>query len=158
MMDTLALRLLERVSWGLKSRLYVTAGLSVLDMATDLGMVNLYMKSGQTLAGRALLAMVFLCLGLNLVMVRALRAHGPEQVPHYLLVLSSPSQVWLQNRKCKDKKIVVKEVMIVLTGLKPGFDAYRAASRTKKHDWQFMDASMEMSFSKGVEMLTESIP
>ncbi|GMI34758.1 hypothetical protein TeGR_g897, partial [Tetraparma gracilis] len=134
MMDTLALRLLERVSWGLKSRLYVTAGLSVLDMATDLGMVNLYMKSGQTLAGRALLAMVFLCLGLNLVMV------------------------WLQNRKCKDKKIVVKEVMIVLTGLKPGFDAYRAASRTKKHDWQFMDASMEMSFSKGVEMLTESIP
>ncbi|GMI29651.1 hypothetical protein TeGR_g14379 [Tetraparma gracilis] len=40
MMDTIAQRLLESVSWGLKMRLYTGAGLSTLDLLTDLYMIK----------------------------------------------------------------------------------------------------------------------
>ncbi|GMI39207.1 hypothetical protein TeGR_g10090 [Tetraparma gracilis] len=39
MMDTIAQRLLESVSWGLKMRLYTGASLSTLDMVSDLYMI-----------------------------------------------------------------------------------------------------------------------
>jgi hypothetical protein len=44
MMDIVGKRLFESVSWGLKSRLYMGAGLSILDMASDVNVALLYAR------------------------------------------------------------------------------------------------------------------
>ncbi|GMI28241.1 hypothetical protein TeGR_g4461, partial [Tetraparma gracilis] len=48
MMDSVAQRLLESVSWGLKMRLYTGAGLSTLDLITDLYMIYIIIVSALT--------------------------------------------------------------------------------------------------------------
>jgi hypothetical protein len=95
MMGTVALRLLAQVSWGLKSRLVIGAGLSVLDMASDINVIFYYSsRPGEESFGAALLGMILACMLLQLVFV------------------------YVQNRT--KPLVVLKEAAIVLTGLKPG--------------------------------------
>ncbi len=42
MMDAVALRLLGEVPWGLKFRVFVGAGLSILDLISDINVIVLY--------------------------------------------------------------------------------------------------------------------
>ena len=93
MMDTVAQRLLESVSWGLKTRLYLSAGLSTLDLFSDMFMIYRFATTGQGGAALGLAFMVGLCLLFQL-----------------FLVLT-------QNLKAK-KRVMLKEMLIVLCGLK----------------------------------------
>ncbi|GMI30415.1 hypothetical protein TeGR_g15014 [Tetraparma gracilis] len=90
MMDTIAQRLLESVSWGLKMRLYTGAGLSTLDLISDLYMIYTYATTGQQGAALSLAIMVGVCLLLQLIFVYMNTRRGPKltMVKEMLIVLS----------------------------------------------------------------------
>ena len=68
-----AKKLLKEASWGSKMRLFVGAGLSMVDLASDIAMVVTYMNEGQEGTARSLLAMICLCLLFQLWIVHAQR-------------------------------------------------------------------------------------
>ena len=76
----------------------------MLDMITDIQVIVQYMSTpGQEGYGRSLIAMISACLLLQLFIV------------------------WLQTRK-GTKAAKAREMLIVLSALKPGADAYRVAN------------------------------
>ena len=90
MMDTIAQRLLESVSWGLKMRLYTGAGLSTMDLLSDVYMIYTYATTGQQGTALSLAIMVGLCLGLQLIFVFMNTRRGPKltMFKEMLIVLS----------------------------------------------------------------------
>jgi hypothetical protein len=104
LMNTVGKRLLAKSKLGAAFRLYSGAGLSIMDMITDVLMTIQYLRTpGQEKYGRSLLIMVGLNVFLQLV------------------------YAWVQARK-GPKKQMAKEMLIVLSSLKPGVDAHRVAS------------------------------
>jgi hypothetical protein len=96
MVNIVALRLLGEVSWGLKTRVFLGAGLSVLDMASDINVIVLYSNnSDQEEYAMLLVGMIAACVGLQLI------------------------ATLVQYHK-KPLARLVGELLIVLTGLKPG--------------------------------------
>jgi len=128
-----AKRLLGEVSWGLKTRVAMGAGLSILDMATDIFVIVGYMGKEETKGyGYSLLGMVVGSMVLQLLMV------------------------FLQNRK--KPWTMAKEMLIVVTAMKPAVDAFRVASGREMEEHHAFDAKIELVFTKGIEMFAESIP
>ena len=64
--------------------------------------------------------------------------------------------VYAQNRK-KSKRVILREMMYVVTFLKPGVDAYRVATGHENKD-AMMNPLLELAFGKGTELAFESIP
>ena len=64
--------------------------------------------------------------------------------------------VWVQNRK--NPMVMAKEMLIALTGMKPGFDAYNVVRGKEMDEHDLFDAKFEMVATKGIEMFCESIP
>jgi hypothetical protein len=96
MMDLIAQRLLAEVPWGLKLRVFLGAALSVMDLASDISVIILYMATpGKEGYGRNLTSMIATKLFCEMY------------------------TVYLQNRK-RGPSYLFKEICIVLTGLKPG--------------------------------------
>jgi hypothetical protein len=96
MMNVVARRLLGEVAWGLKMRVFVGATLSIVDMASDINMVVFYFATDeQEKYGIILLGMVAVCLALQLLIV------------------------FVENRRSGPLKML-QEILIVLTGIKPG--------------------------------------
>ena len=127
MFQGIAKELLKRSSMGAKMRLYIGAGLSFMDMVTDVSMIKQYMSTeGEEGYGTALLAMVVLCLLFQLL------------------------TVYMQTRK-GPKKEMVKEMLIVLSALKPGVDAYRVARGQEQAAYAMMDSETELGKSRGGE-------
>jgi TRAP-type mannitol/chloroaromatic compound transport system permease small subunit len=95
MMDTVSLRLLAKVPWGLKMRVFLGAGLSMLDMASDINVILLYTStSGEKKYGLNLLGMLVACIAIQLLVVYHQNKTKPQEM--------------------------LREMLIVLTGLKPG--------------------------------------
>jgi len=133
MMNTVANRRLEEVSWGIMMRVMVGAGLSVMDLATDIFVIWEYMGGEETkVYGWILLWMVVATTVLQLVVV------------------------FMQNRK--KPWILAKEFLIVLTLLKPAVDAFRVGSDQKMEEHHVIDAKSMLVATKMNEMLCESIP
>jgi len=133
MLNVVGKRLLGEVSWGLKMRVIMGAGLSVLDMATDIFVIVGYMGKEKTRGyGWSLLGMILGCMVLQLALVV------------------------LQHRKKPLK--MLGEMLIVLTGMKPGWDAFSVCSEKEADEHSTMDAKAEMVMDKGIEMVCESIP
>ena len=104
MFQGIAKELLKRSSMGAKMRLFIGAGLSIVDMITDVSMIIKYMNTtGEEVYGKALAVMVGLCLFWQLL------------------------NTWVNTRK-GPRREMGKEMLIVLSALKPGVDAYRVAS------------------------------
>jgi hypothetical protein len=134
MIDTIAQRLLESVSWGLKMRLYTGAGLSTLDLVTDIFMIYTYATTeGQQGTALSLAIMVGLCL-----------------LGHLFVV-------WFQTHK-GPTRVMLKEMLIVLSGLKPGWDAARVANGGEQSEHAAMNAETELTFTRGFEMAMEAVP
>jgi len=104
-----AKQLRKEATWGSKMRLFVCAGLSMVDLASDIAIVVTYMNEGQEGTARSLLAMICLCLLFQLWIVHAQTSGGPRSV-------------------------MVKEMLIVLSVTKPGVDAMRVASGAEKNE------------------------
>ena len=120
LMNTVGKRLLAKSKLGAAFRLYSGAGLSFMDMITDVTMTYEYMTTpGQAGYGKALIAMVGLC------------------------NLCTLAMVWLQNRK-GPKKEMAKEMLIVLSSLKPGVEAYRVANGQKQAAYAVIPPEMEL--------------
>jgi len=133
MMNVVGKRLLGEVSWGLKMRVMMGAGLSVMDMATDIFVIVGYMEKEETKGyGWSLLGMIVGSMVIQLLCV------------------------FLQNRKTPLK--MLGEMLIVLTGLKPGFDAFNVCSGKEADEHSVFDAKTELVICKGIEMVCESIP
>ena len=133
MLNVVAKRLLGEVSWGLKMRVLMGAGLSIMDMATDIFVIVGYMEKKETRGyGYALLGMIALSMAVQLLMV-----YG-------------------QHRK--KPLTMLREALIVLTGMKPGFDAFNVCSGKQMEEHHVIDAKMELLVAKSAEMVCESIP
>jgi len=133
MLNAVAKRLLGEVSWGLKMRVTMGAGLSILDMATDIFVIVRYMGKDDTRHyGWSLLGMIVSCLALQL------------------------SVVVVQNMK--KPVVMAKEMLIVLTGLKPAVESARVCAGQEMEEHHSIDARTEHVFTKAIEMVCESIP
>jgi hypothetical protein len=158
MVNIVAKRLLAGVSWGLKFRVYSAAALSVLDLGSDVNVILLYLSKHETKEyGLSLLSMLSACMLLQMCIVFAQNRTRPARM--------------------------FKEVLIVLTGLKPGerravisaihgrntnphaypqfylgFDAYRVASGGEAEEGGILDPQIELTATKLAELFGESIP
>jgi hypothetical protein len=133
MMDTIAQRLLESVGWGLKMRLYTGAGLSTMDLLSDLYMIYTYAKTGQRGTAVSLAVMVGLCLASQCV------------------------NVWLQTHR-GPRRVMLRELLIVLTGVAPGVHAMRVANGVQKSEYATVNPDIELTCSRSMEMVFESVP
>jgi len=113
---------------------FVGAALSTVDMVTDVQVIVEYLNTpGKEAYAYPLMGMVGTCLFMQLVLVL------------------------MQTRKASKTKMA-KEMLIVLSGLKPGFDAYQVAKGAEQSAGAVFDPSTEHVFTKGQEMVAESIP
>jgi len=107
----------------------------MVDMVTDVQVIVEYLNTpGKEAYAYPLMGMVGTCLFFQLLVV-----------------------VFMQNRKASKAKMA-KEMLIVLSGLKPGFDAYQVAKGAEQSAGAVLDPATELAFTKGVEMVAESIP
>jgi hypothetical protein len=65
--------------------------------------------------------------------------------------------VWGQNRK-GPRSVMLKEMLIVLSGIAPGVHAMRVANGSEKSEHAPMEPEMELTFTRSIEMVLESIP
>jgi len=64
-MTAVAKQLLKEATWGVKLRLYLGAGLSMLDLASDITVIMVYLNDEQMGNAYSLLAMIVTCLALQ---------------------------------------------------------------------------------------------
>ncbi|GMI18488.1 hypothetical protein TrLO_g14653 [Triparma laevis f. longispina] len=127
--------IVKSAAWGLVARVIVGAVLSMTELVTDLFVLWQYWKGVQKILKfrNASLASLTTSLVLQLILVVG------------------------QNRK-KGVRRTLKEMAYVITGMKPAVDAYGVASGAEKEKDTELDPMLEMTFSKGIEMFSESIP
>jgi len=117
---------------GLAKRVALGAGLSIMDMITDTGVINSYRVSGNMAGSYSLMAMIGSNMAVQLLFTYA------------------------QNRK-KSKWVILREFAFVVTFLKPGVDAYRVATG-HEDEHAVVSPLQEMALGKGTELAFESIP
>jgi hypothetical protein len=132
-MDTIAQRLLSSVGWGLKMRLYMGASLSTLDLLSDMYMIYTYVTTDQPGTALSLFIMVGMCL------------------------LSQVGLCWLQTRK-GPRHVMLKEMLIVLSGTAPGVHAMRVANGTDQSEHAALNPELELTATRCLEMCCESCP
>jgi len=132
MMNTIAKELLKSSSLGLKWRVGIGAGLSIMDLITDAGVIISYHRIGNSAGANSLMAMIGSSIAVQLL------------------------TTYTQNRK-KSKWVILRELAFVVTFLKPAVDAYRIANGKEDED-AVMSPLVEMAMGKGVELGLESIP
>ncbi|GMI34230.1 hypothetical protein TeGR_g7990 [Tetraparma gracilis] len=134
MVLTMGEELLKNAAWGLWFRVITGSGLSMVDLATDINMILVYFaEEGQEGYGWMMLGMVLASMGLQLVLVL------------------------VQNGKAGWGKLL-REVLITVSGLKPGVDAMRVVAKAEMDEHHMLSAKMELAATKCVEMFCESIP
>jgi hypothetical protein len=107
----------------------------MVDLATDINVIRVYLgEEGQEWYGWMMLGMVLASLFIQLLVVV------------------------LQNGARGGAWKLLKEVLIVLSGLKPGVDAMRVVADVEMDEHQMVDAKMELVLAKAGEMFAESIP
>jgi hypothetical protein len=113
---------------------FVGAALSTLDLITDVQVIVDYLNTpGKETFAHQLTIMVGTCLLFQLLCV------------------------WVQRRKGPKVKMA-QEMLIVLTALKPGLDAYKVAKGEEQSVGSIMDPATEHCCTKCFEMVSESIP
>ena len=58
MMNTVALKLVGDVGWGLKLRVFIGAALSTIDLITDIYITHMFWKDGKEMFFRSSIAMI----------------------------------------------------------------------------------------------------
>ena len=130
---TVAVRKVKRALWGLILRVGLSAFLSVLDMTTDIYSTTMFFNQDREGFAYATMAMV----GLN-ILVQLLVVYG-------------------QNRR-RGWRVVLLEVVFVLSFLKPAVDAYRVCTGAEFETGALMSPMIEMIVVKSFETVFESVP
>ena len=123
---------LGRATWGSKMRVVVGALLSLFDVASDINMIRQYFITGKVTAAVVTLILIALSLAFQLFVVL------------------------LQNRKMS-LRIKAREVLIVLSFMKPGFDAYRVLQGGDKDPLLTIDPLVELILTKAGEVALEAL-
>jgi hypothetical protein len=133
LLETIAKRRVAAALLGLKVRLMFGAGLSVLDMASDINNILALFLAGRRRDALVLLGMIVLNLAIQALVVTLQNSHrGP--------------------------RAVLSELGILFSLLKPGVDAARVAGGAERVEGAPLDPFMEMVICKMIEMTFESIP
>ena len=141
MLLTISQEILKTAPWGLVWRVTTGSLLSVLDMASDINVVRIYLNTpGQESYAWSLIAMIGTSILLQLVLV------------------------YLQNQKKPVQ--LFKESLVVIVGFKPVLDAYRIVHeghkdeifRSHLNQGLAMDRKTELVATRGAEMFAESLP
>ena len=125
-------QLLQSSNLGLKWRVGLGAGLSIMDMITDAGVINTYQAIGNTSGANSLIAMIGSSIAVQLL------------------------GTYVQNKK-KSKWVKLRECVFVVSFLKPGVDAFRVATGFEDEDTTY-SLLVDMAMGKGTELAFESIP
>jgi hypothetical protein len=134
-MDEITKYILSVADFGLKMRLFGGAGLSVFDLISDVYMIVVFLGSEET---RGVAQLNIVCVALSLL----------NQVAIVLFV----------NMKRPWRRIA-REMLYVVSFVKPGIDAARVAAGNENDDGlASVDALTELAYSKASEMTFESIP
>ncbi|GMI31847.1 hypothetical protein TeGR_g11242, partial [Tetraparma gracilis] len=134
-MNEIAKHILSVADFGLKMRLFGGAGLSVFDLVSDVYMIVVFLGSEET---RGVAHVNIACVALSLF---------------WQLFLAG-----FVNKKRSWRRIA-REMLYVVSFVKPGIDAARvAAGNENDDDLAAMDPLAELTTSKVAEMVFESIP
>ena len=124
-MSEISQKLIGDVGWGLKFRVFVGAALSTMDLFSDLLITYTFWKEGKATFYKMSVAMLGTSMFITLFLV------------------------WAQNRKM-GRNYVLREMVPVILGLKPAFDAFRVASGAKIKEGQVLDPLLEMTLTKAI--------
>ena len=113
-------------------RLYLTAGVSVADMGSDVFSVSVNYRDGNTGLASALLATVLLSMSVQILIVVLAHRHH-------------------------DKRRLMLEILFVITGVKPFVDTWRILN-DKVNVGAPMDTKSERAGCKAAEIVVESVP
>jgi hypothetical protein len=136
MMDSIAGILMGSIKFGVATRAYLGAGISMMDMASDAFVINGFSGQGRTEFAILLAATVVLNLIIQLL-ICIVQARGLKENRWKHLLLNS---------------------LFVITFTKPGIDAYRYASGADRLPGSAANAQQELIWSKSSEMFCEAIP
>ncbi len=126
--------LLKEAAWGAKARLYIGAGLAMLDVGTDLNMIFVFLGAIETAwHGQSMIWMLCSCMLIQLLLVV------------------------MQNRKAPWGEIF-REVLIVFSQCKPAVDAHRVACGKQCEKHHLIEPKMEYVVVRVIEMFFEAIP
>jgi hypothetical protein len=133
LLETIAKRRLAAAPLGLKFRLAIGAGLSILDMLSDINNIRALFLAGRSTDAFVLLGMIALNLALQSLVVTLQNSH-------------------------RGLRAVLWELGVVFSLLKPGIDAARVAGGAERVEGAPLDPFVEMVICKMIEMTFESIP
>jgi hypothetical protein len=133
LLEAIAKRRVASAPLGLKFRLAFGAGLSMLDMASDINNIRALFLAGRSTDAFVLLGMIALNLAVQALVVILQNSH-------------------------RGLRAVLWELGVVLSLLKPGIDAARFAGGAERVEGAPLDPFMEMVICKVIEMTFESIP
>jgi hypothetical protein len=74
-----------------------------------------------------------------------------------LCLLFQLSNVWFNLRK-GPMRVMLKEMLIVMSGIAPGIHAMRVANGADRSEHAAMDPEIELVFVRCIEMVFESVP
>ena len=123
---TIGQRKLDQAPWGLVWKVGFGAFLGILDLVTDVNAIYSFYVEGNHGFAKAVIAMISASMAVQLLLV-----YG--------------------NGKKRGNIFVLKEVLIVLSGLKPAVDAYRVVSGVKVGVEAAMDPMLELVLAKVIE-------
>jgi len=132
LVEGIAKELMVASKLGLVKRVIVGALLSIGDMISDIWVIISYLRIGNTSGAYSLIAMI-----------------GTSLSAQLLITVG-------QNHK-KSKWVLLRELLYVVTFLKPAVDAYRVATG-HQDEVSVMSPLVEMAMGKGTELAFESIP
>jgi hypothetical protein len=107
--------------------------LSTMDLHTDLHMIYPDAPTGEPGTALSLAIMVGLCLLGQVITVYLNTNKGP----------------W---------RVMLKEILIVLSGIAPGIHAMRVANGADRSEHAAIDPELELVFTRCIEMVFESVP
>ena len=113
--------------------LYMGAGFSIMDLIFDIAMVYTFSTTGHPKFAAATLATICLSIFFQLILVV------------------------LQNAK-RDKRVLLREVLFVVTFVKPGVDVYRVVTKQEQAKNAMFPPMSEMVYLKAMELVSECIP
>jgi len=188
MMVIIGTRLLEKAAWGVALRVFVGAGLSLVDMISDIAVISMYLTNQnfdeEQSIGYGLLAMIVMNLSTQWISVlfnhrknrkdlafetvrgRAKRAfsftrrskpHEFDHQPKRVLFTRAPlpsTQASALNPHLRS----LRSQVVVFTGMKPVFDAYRMCVSKEQKEGQLLEPTIDLTITKVIELFFEAIP
>ncbi|GMH61058.1 hypothetical protein TrST_g370 [Triparma strigata] len=131
-LETIATHTLKSATFGMKFRVMLGASLSTMDMVTDVFVINSYFKSGESSTASVMLLLLLLNVLFQLMLV------------------------FIQTRKAP-RKVMAKEILLTLCGLKHARNAYRVAM-DERRDYELLSPIWDLLLTVLGEVFSESIP